>query len=200
MQELGRKLDQLPMGKIYLHAPTDMKVGDRRNVDARVGVNVPDDILRGRARTGDQTGEASLHVSHEMIATLDGPGFMITLTTPEKQAVAEGFPTVWEWDVEAKQDGMQELEVALYALVPDTSGTARHRIDSHTQKVNVSVKPQTWSEWLKSVGEEIDAVKAIAIAIGGFATAALGWLGLSLTRRGKQTRAAPRKSKRHVAS
>jgi hypothetical protein len=36
----------------------------------------------------------------------------------------------------------------------------------HTQTINFSVKAQTWSEWLKSAREEIDAVKAIAIALG----------------------------------
>jgi len=40
-----------------------------------------------------------------MIATLNGPAFEIKRTTPEKQAVAEGFPTVWEWEIEAKHDG-----------------------------------------------------------------------------------------------
>jgi hypothetical protein len=35
-----------------------------------------------------------LRVSFEMIATLNGPAFEIKRTTPEKQAVAEGFPTV----------------------------------------------------------------------------------------------------------
>jgi hypothetical protein len=47
MRTLRRQLDQLPRGKIYLDAPTEMKVSDKRTVDARVGVNAADDILRG---------------------------------------------------------------------------------------------------------------------------------------------------------
>jgi hypothetical protein len=163
-----------------------MKVSDKRNVEARVGVNVPDDVLRHHARAGDQSKEGVLRVSHEMVATLSGPGFAITPITPERQTVAEGFPTVWEWEIEAKATGPQELKATIYALVPDTaSATARQLINSHTQEINVSVKPQTWSEWLTSAHEEIDTVKAILIAFASTATLALGWLGISL-KRGKR--------------
>ena len=86
-------------------------------------------------------------MSYEVLAILSGPGFAITSVTPEKQTVAEGFPTVWEWAIEAKVEGTQELEATLYALIPDSaSTTAQQRIDSYTQKINVSVKPQTWTE------------------------------------------------------
>jgi hypothetical protein len=106
----GRKIEQLPKGKIYLEAPIEMKVGDKRAVDARVGINVPDDILRGHVRAGDQSIPGMLLVSHEMIATLSGPGFAITRTTSEKQTVANGFPTVWQWDVEAKQNEIADRD------------------------------------------------------------------------------------------
>jgi len=186
MRTLKRQLEQLPKGKIYLNAPIEMKVSDKRTVDVRVGVNVSDDILRGHARAGDQRAEGTLPVSYEMIATLNGPGFAIVMITPEKQTVVEGYATVWEWEVEAKKEGAQELEATVYALVPDSaSATARQRIDSYTQTINVLVKAQTWGEWLRSVSEEINAVKAIAIALGGIATAALGWLGISASRRSR---------------
>ena len=70
-------------------------------------------------------------------------------------------------------------------LRDSASATARQRIDSYTQTINVLVKAQTWGEWLRSVSEEINAVKAIAIALGGIATAALGWLGISASRRSR---------------
>ena len=37
MRALRQALEMLPKGKIYLDAPIEMKVGDRRSVDARVG-------------------------------------------------------------------------------------------------------------------------------------------------------------------
>src|SRR5437870_3658023 len=50
---------------------------DWGSVDAWVGVNIPDDILKGHARVEDQTAGGTLRVSHEMIATLHGPGFAV---------------------------------------------------------------------------------------------------------------------------
>jgi hypothetical protein len=93
MQALRQKPEQLPKGKIYLDAPTEMKVSDKRTVDARVGVNIADDILRGHARAGDQSVEGTFPVSHEMIATLNGSGFAIAMITPEhadNQCVGQG--------------------------------------------------------------------------------------------------------------
>jgi hypothetical protein len=195
------KLEQLPVGKIFLHAPIAMTLGDKRSVNARVGVNVPDDILKGYALIGNQTVEGSLRVSHHMIATLSGAGFEIKRTTPEEETIAEGFPTVWEWEIEAKMAGAQELEAALYVLPADGSDTPeRHWIASYLQRIDVSVRRRTWSEWLKSVSEELDAVKAISVTIGGIGAAAVGWFGISLTRRQKQRRATRRKSKRQAVS
>jgi hypothetical protein len=200
MRVLGQELQQLPKGKIYLSAPIEMKVSDKRVVDARVGLNVPEEVLKGHARAGDQSTEGTLRVSHEMVAILSGPGFAITSITPEKQAVAEGFPTVWEWEVEAKVEGAQELEATLYALVPDSpSTTAQQRIDSYTQKINVSVKPQTWGEWIKSTGEEIGAIKGILLSLGAIAAAVFSWFGISRKRQRRVTPPTPRAPKRQVA-
>ena len=114
--KLGEMLQQLPIGHIFLAAPKTMKVSEVRSVEARVGINVPMEILRQQILAGGaQTVEGSLRTSSEMIATLSGPGFKITATTPEQQSVAEGFPTGWEWNVEAMQDGDQELTATLCA-------------------------------------------------------------------------------------
>ena len=85
---------------------------------------------------------------------------------------------MWKWQIEAEKEGAQELEATLYAVLPN-----RQRIDSYTQKINVSVKERTWGEWLKSAREGVDAVNAIAIGLGGIATAVLGWLGISASRK-----------------
>jgi hypothetical protein len=193
MQARGREVQQLPQGKIYLNAPKEMKVGDRRSVDARVGLHVLDDTLNSHSRVDDQSLPGSLKVSPEMVATLKGAGFLITPTSPEQQTVAEGIATAWSWEIEAKQDGLQELEATLYVLLPGSPPTsARQRIDSFTQKINVSVKPQTWSEWLKSAGEEIGALKAILLSLGAIAAAILSWLGISRKRQRRAPRTSPR--------
>lgn len=178
-------LEQLPKGKIVLDAPKAMKVGEVREVHANVGVNVPIEVLQRYSRTTTQSTEGVLRVSSEMMAVLTGPGFKITATKPEQQGVAEGFPTVWSWDIEARQEGEQELEATLYVLLPSAEKSSRQRIDSYTHKIGVSVKEQTWGEWLKSRKEEIDAVKALTITGVGAITAVLGWLGWSYGSRKK---------------
>src|SRR5262249_16333872 len=141
IRKLGKALDQLPEGKIFLHAPIKMKVADRLTVAARIGVDVREDLLKGHVRAGDQTAEGSLRVAHRMIATLSGAGFDIKATTPEQQTVAEGFPTVWEWDIEAKTAGAQELKANFYVLLADSPGiSAPHPIPTSPQKIHISLK------------------------------------------------------------
>lgn len=192
----GKALQALPKGNIVLHAPNAMRVGERRTVEANVGVNVPIETLRKPPSSRDQTIEGSLRVSSEMVATLNGPGFKIDAVTPEKQTIAEGFPTVWSWNVEAKQDGDQELEATLYAIVGDD----RQRIDSYVQKITVSVREQTWSEWLESLGHEIDAVKAILGALVAAATVVFGWFGISFARQKRKEAAKPVRKRKSPAA
>jgi hypothetical protein len=66
------------------------------------------------------------------------------------------------------------------------------QLDSATHKIGVSVKVQSWAEWLKSSKEEIDAVKTIVLTLGGAVTGVLGWLGWSYTRRRRNEWTTPR--------
>ena len=190
MEQFRRALEQLPKGKIVLDAPKAMKVGDTHTVYANVGVNVPIELLRGHSRPTAQSHEAPLSVSSEMAATLTGPGFAITPTTPEQQGVAESFPTVWSWNVEAKHEGEQELEATLYVLMPTGDRSSRQRIDSFTHKIGVTVRELTWAEWLKSRRDDIDAIKGIAVTFGGATMAVFGWLRWSYRRKKNEEKGA----------
>jgi hypothetical protein len=186
IEENRRALEQLPKGKIVLTGPSTMKVSETRTVHANVGVNVPIDTLRKHVRPGNQTAEGALAVSSKMIAVLNGSGFKINRRTPEEQSVAEGYPTVWSWDVEAKETGDQELEATLYALIGgDTS--SRQLIDSYTHKISVSVTPQTWGEWLKSLRDQIDVINGLIVTLSGIVTGVMGWLVLYLDRRKRKS-------------
>jgi hypothetical protein len=178
--ENRKRIEQLPKGDIVLDGPSAMKVSETRAVHANVGVNVPIETLRGGLRPGSQVDEGKLAVSSEMIAVLSGPGFKITATTPEQQSVAEGYPTVWSWDVEAKSAGDQELEASLYLVTP------RQRIASYKHRISGSVMEQTWGEWVKSFRDEIDAIKGIVVTLSGVVTGVVGWLVLYSDRRKKK--------------
>jgi hypothetical protein len=205
------ELEKFPLGKSYLHAPITMKVGDRRVVDLRVGYNVADDLLKGNprpeagqsdSRSGDhdtswpagQTSEGAPRLAHTMLATLVGPGFEITPISPKEQTIAEGFPSIWEWVIKAKEKGPQLLEATLYAVLPDVG--ERYYIDSFEQNVIVKVKELTWSEWVKSMGQEIDAVKAIILSVGTVVAVIFGWFEIFRRRRRTRMRASLSGSKR----
>jgi hypothetical protein len=160
-----------------------MAVDDEREVKASVGLNVPIAKLRQQSGPSDQQVEGSLSLSPEMAATLSGPGFTIGQITPEKQSIAEGYPTVWTWDVTAKQEGEQKLEVTLYVLVSEGNEPSRIRVESYSQTISVSVRPQTWGEWLDSVGHGLGSVKTIVLTIGTIVTAVLGWFGIQSRKR-----------------
>jgi hypothetical protein len=175
MKALGKAVEKLPKGNIALRAPGKMTVGDQREVRAIVAFDVPMAALReqlGSAPT-DQKREGSLSISNDMAATLAGPGFTIESTTPQNQSIAEGNLTVWSWNVTAVQEGEQELEATLWVFVTEGTKSTQLRVESFTQKINVSVRAQTWSEWLESISREVVAVKTILIAIA----AILAWFG-----------------------
>jgi hypothetical protein len=120
-----------------------------------VGLDIPIEKLR-HPSPDSQTAEGSLRLSSEMVAALIGAGFNVTSVTPEQQPVAAGFPTAGTWIVEAKQDGDQELEAVVYALFTTAADkVSRQRIASYTQKISVSVRAQTWGEWLTSIGTKL---------------------------------------------
>jgi hypothetical protein len=170
----GRTLQGLPFGKIVLVAPAEMKVGDVRQVDANVGIDVPMETLRKALHPADQEFEGVARLSAKMSAQLIGSGFSIKALTPEQQTIASGFPTVWSWSIEAKDHGEQLLEATLYALLPDAQ-----RLGSYTQKIDVSVRPQTWSDWFEAFGKQYTTAEAIVVSLFGLGTFAAGWFGIS---------------------
>ena len=126
MEALRKAIEGLPKGNIVLDAPSKMAVDDEREVKATVGINVPISELRKQSAPSNQQVEGSLYLSPQMTATLSGPGFKIEQITPEKQSIAEGFPTIWSWNVTAKREGEERLEATLYVLVGDGNETSSH--------------------------------------------------------------------------
>ncbi|GLS28736.1 hypothetical protein [Neomesorhizobium albiziae] len=191
----GDQLRNLPEGRVVLLAPKTMQVNDKREVEARVGYEVPIDVLKKGASSGEEAGEGRLRVSVEMAAVLTGPGFAIEPVTPAQQSVAKGFPTVWKWNVAAKESGSQELEATLFAILPDSAGV-RLRIDSYVQTITVNVREETWNETfgafggaVESVGNGLDQLKGILVTLFGAGITVFGWLKL---RRRKQRAPSPR--------
>jgi hypothetical protein len=54
IRALGVIVSALPKGEVVLDAPTNMKVGDKRQVNANVGINVPIEVLQKKSQAANQ--------------------------------------------------------------------------------------------------------------------------------------------------
>lgn len=200
IQALRKQVNSLPKGNIVLAAPDKMTVGDTRTVSVRVGVGMSLEKLKPPPLPSDQTSNSELQVSSEMVATLvaSSGGFEITSNTPERQSVAAGLPTEWLWQIKAKAGGQQELVATLYALVYVGNSEQREQIESYTHTTLVAVRPLTWSEWLRSVSQNISALEGIVVALGATVTAVLGWFGWKSRRDAQATKGRAAKPRRHA--
>jgi hypothetical protein len=187
MALLKKLLDDLPKGNIVLGAPDRMTVGERRTVQARLGIDVPIAKLHEGLEAETQRVDGQLKISSEMEARLDAPGFAVTPTSSARQAIAAGYPTVWSWDIEANSDGEQALEATLYAFIDTGTGEVEERIESFQRTIDVMVRAQTWAEWLKSVADEVGSIQTVISAMFAACAAVLAWLGLSSQRKRKKT-------------
>ncbi len=70
------------------------------------------------------------------------------------------------------------------APIGDGDETSRIRVESYTQAINVSVRPQTWGEWLDSISHGLGTIKTIVITIAAIVTAVLRWFGYKYVKRG----------------
>jgi hypothetical protein len=181
MDALGHAVTLLPQGQIILLAPKAMTVGDEQRVEARVGLNVSFDQIAKSVSSTLNVERGTLHVSPEMIATLDGAGFKVSPITPEKQSIGEGLATAWSWNVIAEREGDRELNATLYALVSTPNSEVRQRIDSYTQDIDVAVRAKTLGEWLDYLSKEAKSLNGLVVAGVGILTA----LGISLRWRHK---------------
>jgi hypothetical protein len=178
----GALLAKLPLAKVVLDAPKDMTSGDKKQVELRLGVNVPDQELTRPNEPHNQQIPGEAHVSAQVQVDLDGPGFVIEPKTARQQSIAEGFPAVWRWDVQAQDPGERVLTATIYALVADNGATAPQQVKSYSQPVEVRVKPKSLSEWLSDIAQDADKVKAILGSIAAIAAIVGGWFGFTKLR------------------
>lgn len=197
----GDALSALPNGDIVFEAPSEMKVGEKRQVDTNVGINVPIEVLRGKIRPSDQQIQKQGKIAKDMAVTLNGSAFEITPITPEQQPMAEGYATVWSWYVTAKVAGEQQLEAVLYAIIKVGDSPSRQRVKSVDQKITVKVHEQkTVWEWvesvpidfnaLKNVTDNFETIQKIFAGAGLVSTTLLGWFGIARLRAKKEEKAA----------
>ncbi|PND29091.1 hypothetical protein [Sinorhizobium sp. M4_45] len=167
MRSLGETIQSLPDGKVALNAPTQMTVGEPREISAVVGVGVPTEELAEVFRKGDQHFSADAKVSHKMVARLTGANFKVEEYTTGQQLIALGNPTMWKWRVTASLEGTQTLTAMLYAVVTNGKDDVEVLIDTYDQEITVEVKPMTWMETFSAIKNSVKEAWEIWLAVGG---------------------------------
>jgi hypothetical protein len=168
----GEMTKELPKGKVVLTAPKSMMVGDVREVEAQVGVNVDEEKLREVFRAGDQHFERAVGVSHKMRAVLYGPAaFGITDLSEHTQDITEGFPSQWRWSVTANREGSQSLTAVLYAIVSTSTEERQVIVDTFRQDIVVEVRPLGWVDYadmgVNAVKSSWEALVALLSIVSG---------------------------------
>lgn len=177
MRDLGATIHTLPDGKVTLNAPSQMTVGDVREVSALVGVGVAKEKLEEVFRQGDQHFSGDAKISHKMRARLTGANFKIEGVTTEEQVVALGLPTMWKWKVDAALEGTQTLTAMLYAVVASGKDEVEIMVDSYDQNITVDVKPLTLRSAWESAKTAFEEATAMWIAVTTFLAAVLSYTG-----------------------
>ncbi len=176
----GALLAKLPLAKLVFDAPKTLNVGDKAPVELRVGVDVDTDALLRADEPQNQQVQGQAHVSQNVVAELDAPGFAIEAKTPAQQALAAGFPTIWRWDATAQSAGRQTMTATLYALVANGGAQQRQLVKSYSQPVTIGV---TFLGWLDAISGDTDRIWHIVETLGLIAAAVAGWFGF---KRGKK--------------
>lgn len=187
--QLGGLIAKLPLAKLVLDAPKAMTVGEKSQVELRVGVNVPGNELARPNESGNQQVAGQAHVSAEVEAVLDGPAFVVEAKSPKRQSIAEGMVSSWLWDVQAQEPGQRVLTATLYALVANGGAAAPQQVKSYSQPVNVRVKAKTLADWLTEIAGDADKLQSIFVSVGAIVAVVLGWFGYSKMRKEKETKA-----------
>lgn len=176
----GEELSKLPCGVIRATGPRSMYVGDSAEVDAELGVDVPD-LLDDKPQSNvQQVTTGTLHVAHKMRAMLYGAGFDVKLKSPEEITVVDRLAGGWSWEVTAaKQVDGQFLTLEVFAL-PN-----KLPIKSYRQIIDVNL---TFAQKMAPIQQDLNAAKSLIVTGLGIITTVLGVFGYrTLRRRSRRT-------------
>jgi hypothetical protein len=134
-------LAALSADRIVFNPPGQMTEGAHERVEARISGDLEQDLTRALTeRGGPQGGEVKVEAS--MTAKLAGTAFEIAAQGSERQLVAGGRPTAWDWDVMPLRSGPQRLSlnVGVSVKMPD-GGEERRDLPALDRDVQVAANP-----------------------------------------------------------
>lgn len=135
------EIKNLSPGRILFNPPTEMKVGVKERVEARITKTITEDLSKGLKGRGLPKIE-EIRVNTLMGVRLSGDNFNITPLSDEDQIVTgEGF-TQWDWDVLPLKSGDQLLSfVVIVRMKIPNYGEERRDYPVFDRKIKVKVNP-----------------------------------------------------------
>jgi len=158
-------------GNIAFNTPEYVLVGKPQIIEAKLGIDVPQDVLINQLAQAGHKEAASIRVADRMRANLSGgAGFDVSPTGAQEQLVSRQEVTSWTWEVTAKQAGTQYLILTVDAVLFIDGKEGVKNINTFTRKIEVAVgwpqTPSDWFAWLKGWVENIQWLWLTVIPVG----------------------------------
>jgi len=142
-----KELANLEWQQMAYTAPERMEMGSTAAVTVALGGNrtfaelVP--ILENAGKAEGQL----VQVSDRMEARLTGIGFEIIANTPETQLVSTTQPTRWQWEVKARDWGIQKLYLSLNVLLSVNGKDTQKSVRTFQREISIEVTSAagTWA-------------------------------------------------------
>lgn len=144
-QVLQNAVDSLPVGKVLFNHPSEMKMGEAKEVQVRITRDVAIDISTGLTTPGtatkDQiTEQQQIKVSTSMKVQLHGePYFDVKPLTDEEQLISKTGFTEWKFTVIPLQGGKWPLHLTVTAVVHAADREKVKNLEVLDEQVTVQV-------------------------------------------------------------
>ncbi len=166
--EMIRHMRSIPLA--YNH-PRQMYLGRKTQVSLslKTGKDSHLDVFEGTS--GDVIGSTT-KVSSIMVAQLDGPGFDVTPSGPQRKLLTSAAPASWTWYVTPKRPGENQVLNLELSAVLEEGGRLLPPVTLQTFRTKIEVDVRWWDRALYYIAT-FDPLYQLMGAIGALASAGL---------------------------
>lgn len=132
-------VNNLEWGNIAFNTPQKARLEEPTTIELFLSPTQSIEELQSSLKSQGQIESAEIRISNQMVANLVGTGFQIEALRPQEQVISSNKKTQWKWEVTPTQEGSQNLELTLSAII-NISGQERQLvIETFTKTIEVEV-------------------------------------------------------------
>jgi hypothetical protein len=139
-KNLEAEYSSLEIGKILFNPPETMKVGKRERIEARISMNLYEELHHALRGSGAPQ-EEIIKVGHLMTVRMSGDGFTINPLNGEGQVITNSEYTGWSWDVTPQKSGNQTLHLHVTVRLRLPFGEERKDHPVMEREIKVKIRP-----------------------------------------------------------